>query len=339
MALCSLFFDNLSTLLGFAGAILALNPTNEYLQEILYRRIIPAAGVMLFLGNVYYTWMAIRMARKYQRAFTAQPYGFNTAGGFPFIFGIIYGVYYSHPCGAEGAVCTLDEENARIDIAWKVCVSANFLTGVINIVMGFFGEVCRPNFLTAIPHALIAVFSSPSIDHYQLIMNYFPVGAMLVPLAGIGFTWLALNQIAPNFAVPAIGLVPIFFVFTQYYAMGRFHIAKGFYVPEAVPIVLFGVIAGWAYGTQGAVVAPVRAGLWIGGAFYQGFSDIGPYMGVVLPFSIAASFTDMMCLVSAQKAGDRKSSVYSSSCLHSKSDKHWSLLTLLFSQRIPSARL
>jgi hypothetical protein len=31
-------------------------------------------------------------------------------------------------------------------------------------------------------------------------MNYFPVGAMLVPLAGIGFTWLALNQIAPNFA-------------------------------------------------------------------------------------------------------------------------------------------
>lgn len=107
--------------------------------------------------------------------------------------------------------------------------------------------------------------------------------------------------------VPAIGLVPIFFVFTQYYARGRIHIAKGFYVPEAVPIVLFGVIAGWAYGTQGAIVPPVKAGIWIGGAFYQGFSDIGPYMGVVLPFSIAASFLDMMCLVSAQKAGDRKS--------------------------------
>lgn len=144
VALCSLFFDNLSTLLGFSGAILALNPTNACLQEILYRRIIPAAGIMLFLGNVYYSWMAIRMARKYQRAFTAQPYGFNTAGGFPFIFGIIYGVYYSHPCASEGADCTLDEENARIELAWKVCVSANFLTGVINIVLGFFGEVSRP---------------------------------------------------------------------------------------------------------------------------------------------------------------------------------------------------
>jgi hypothetical protein len=102
-------------------------------------------------------------------------------------------------------------------------------------------------------------------------------------------------------------LVPVFFVFTQYYAKGRLHIAKGFYVPEAVPIVLFGVIAGWAYGTQEAIVPPVKAGIWIGGAFYQGFSEIGPYMGVVLPFSIAASFLDMMCLVSAQKAGDRKS--------------------------------
>lgn len=135
-------------------------------------------------------------------------------------------------------------------------------------------------------------------------MRYFPLAAMLVPLAGIGFTWLALNQIAGNFAVPAIGLVPIFLIFTQYYAGGRFHLFKGFYVPEAVPIVLFGCIAGWAYGTQDGVTAPVKGGAWIGTAFIDGFSDIGPYMGVVLPFSIAASFTDMMCLVSAQKAGD-----------------------------------
>lgn len=84
---------------------------------------------------------------------------------------------------------------------------------------------------------------------------------------------------------------------------------KGFYFPEAVPIVVFGVVAGWAYGTQGEITAPVQGGAWIGSAFVSGFADIGPYMGIVLPFSIAASFTDMMCLVSAQKAGDRKSSV------------------------------
>ena len=62
--------------------------------------------------------------------------------------------------------------------------------------------------------------------------------------------------------------------------------------------------SGWAYGLQSGVAPPVTPGAWIGGAFYEGFRDIGPYIGVVLPFSIAASFTDMMCLVSAQKAGD-----------------------------------
>lgn len=127
---------------------------------------------------------------------------------------------------------------------------------------------------------------------------------MLVPLAGIGFTWLALNQIAVNFEFPAIGLVPVFLIFTQYYAKGRFHLFKGFYLPEAVPVVLFGIIAGWSYGTQGEIEHPVKSGIWAGGAFIQGFKDIGPYIGVVLPFSLAASFGDMMCLVSAQKAGD-----------------------------------
>ena len=267
--------------MGFAGAILGINPTNAHLQEILYQRIIPAAGIMLFLGNVYYTWQAIRLSRKYKRAYTAQPYGLNTAGGFPFIFGIIYGVYFSYQMVCTEETCTaeelLAEENNRIDLAWRVCVSANFLTGIINIVLGFFGT---------------------------FMMNHFPVAAMLVPLAGIGFTWLALNQIAANFATPAIGLVPVFLIFTQYYGMGRIHLLKGFYLPEAVPVVTFGIIAGWAYGTQGDVVAPVTGGAWIGDAFIRGFSDIGTYIGIVLPFSIAASFTDMMCLVSAQKAGD-----------------------------------
>lgn len=282
VSLFSLFFDNLSTLLGFAGAILGLRnfmTTEEgiaNLEEILFQRIVPAAGIMLFLGNVYYTWQAIRLSNKYQRPYTAQPYGLNTAGGFPFIFGIIYGVFFAFQC-EDPDQCTAQEEVKRFTHAWQVCVSANFITGIINIVLGFFG---------------------------QFMVRYFPVAAMLVPLAGIGFTWLAINQIAGNFAVPAIGLIPVFLIFTQYYGLGRFHIAKGIYVPEAIPIVLFGCVAGWLYGTQDVVVPPVKGGAWIGDAFVRGFDGIGPYIGIVLPFSIAASFTDLMCLVSAQKCGD-----------------------------------
>ena len=247
------------------------------LEEIVYQRMVPACGIMLFLGNVYYTWQAIRLSKKYQKKYTAQPYGLNTAGGFPFIFGIIYGVFFAYDkCDPDNG-CTEDQEVERVTTAWQVCVAANFLTGIINIILGFFGE---------------------------FMMRYFPLAAMLVPLAGIGFTWLALNQIAPNFGVPAIGLIPVFLIFTQYYGKGRFHLCKGIYVPEAIPIVAFGCLAGWLYGTQGEIAEPVKGGAWAGDAFVKGFQQIGDYIGVVLPFSIAASFTDMMCLVSAQKAGD-----------------------------------
>lgn len=44
--------------------------------------------------------------------------------------------------------------------------------------------------------------------------------------------------------------------------------------------------------------------MYIEDAFIQGFRNIGQYIGIVLPFSIAVSFTDMMCLLSVQKAGD-----------------------------------
>lgn len=281
ISLFSLFFDNLSTLLGLSGAILSLSSTSTLLPEIVFRRIVPAAGIMLFFGNCYYTWQAIRMRNKYNKPYTAQPYGLNTSGGFPFIFGIIFGVYFSLPTECtdpEVQGCDpIAEENSKVELAWQVCVAANFLTGLINIFLGFFGH---------------------------LLMGIFPVAAMLVPLAGIGFTWLALNQIAPNFETPAIGLIPVFLIFTQYYGLGRFHIAKGVYLPEALPIVVFGCIAGWAYGTNTVVAEPVTGGAWIGDAFIQGFGEIGDYIGIVLPFSIAASFGDMMCLVSAQKAGD-----------------------------------
>ena len=73
VSLFSLFFDNLSTLLGFAGAILALSPTSTILPIILYERIIPAAGIMLFAGNAFYTYQAIRMSKKFNRPYTAQP--------------------------------------------------------------------------------------------------------------------------------------------------------------------------------------------------------------------------------------------------------------------------
>lgn len=72
VSLFSIFFDNLSTLLGLAGAILGLSQTSTVLEVIVYERIVPAAGIMLFIGNCYYTYQAIRMRKKWKKPYTAQ---------------------------------------------------------------------------------------------------------------------------------------------------------------------------------------------------------------------------------------------------------------------------
>lgn len=125
--------------------VLAQAITNK--NEIVYGRIIPAMGVMLFLGNSFYAWQAIRMKNKNGgREFTAQPYGLNTVGGFPFVFGIALSVYLSATpdlCAdtvdmvADGAVEAC--ENAKFEMAWEVTVASNFLTGLLNILAGIAG--------------------------------------------------------------------------------------------------------------------------------------------------------------------------------------------------------
>jgi len=161
-------------------------------------------------------------------------------------------------------------------------VAANFLTGALNILVGLVGPK---------------------------VVQVAPFGAMIVPLAGIGYTWLAFNQIAPNFGSPAPGFLPMFLIFVTYYAKTRITIGS-WRIPEALHVVIVGLILGWSYGlahTDGvsdAADAIQTPGIWVGGAFISGLGKIGPYLGVVLPISIAASFEDMECLVSAQKAGD-----------------------------------
>jgi hypothetical protein len=93
-----LFFDNLSTLLGALFAIQSMTNfgvSRSVIDEIIFGRIVPGVGITLVLGNVYYSWQAIRLTNRFGRQYTAQPYGLNTPAAFAFVFNIIYTVYFS----------------------------------------------------------------------------------------------------------------------------------------------------------------------------------------------------------------------------------------------------
>ena len=97
-------------------------------------------------------------------------------------------------------------------------------------------------------------------------------------------------------------------IFLCYFAKSPIHI-MGFKIPEVLHWVIPGIIGAYAYNLpvaskEGYKFEPEDGGLWIGGAFVQGFEEVGKYFGIVLPVAIGASASGLMALTSAWNAGD-----------------------------------
>lgn len=134
-SLAQLFFDNLSTLLGALFALQGLtnmgdiSVSQDTMDEYVWGKIVPGVGITLVVGNVYYSWQAIRLTNTYGRQYTAQPYGLNTPAAFAFVFNIIYTIFFIEG-GGDAAFIT----------GYKVALAANFITGLISIFLGIFGR-------------------------------------------------------------------------------------------------------------------------------------------------------------------------------------------------------
>jgi len=256
-SLSQLFFDNLSTLLGALFAIQQMSnfgvPT-DLLNEYIFGRIVPGVGVTLALGNVYYSWQAVRLTNKHGRQYTAQPYGLNTPAAFAFVFNIIYAVYFAN-------VDTLGPENAFI-LGYKVALAANFITGLISIVLGMVGP---------------------------FILKVVPPAALLVPIAGIGVAFLGLEQLSNSIAAPIVGYSTIMWVYLGWYASIRVGY-RNFRMPEALQVIVVGVILGWASGLNKASTVDEAAELvkwwgpvWSASDLFRDFSEVKDYLGIVIP--------------------------------------------------------
>ena len=96
-----LLFDNLSSLSGIIAAALnapVFNATpccqgaiiHEF-ENMIFKKMLPGAGLALMGGNCYYSWMARKLAKFDDRTnVTAHPYGVNTPGGFLMVFSLVY---------------------------------------------------------------------------------------------------------------------------------------------------------------------------------------------------------------------------------------------------------
>ncbi len=82
-----------------------------------------------------------------------------------------------------------DDNNDDAGVA--VALAANFITGLISVVLGCFGT---------------------------LILKATPPAALLVPIAGIGFAFLGIEQVSYSIAAPIVGYSTIMWVYLGWYS-------------------------------------------------------------------------------------------------------------------------
>ena len=184
---------------------------------------IPACGVSLLFGNFYYAWLATRLATENRTNVTAQPYGLNTT--------VIFIIWQYVPPRAQAAADKFAPDATATDAemhsaarqaaeyGWKVSVAANFIIGVFEMCGFFLGDLIR----WAIPTA-----------------------AVYIPLAGVGFVYLAFKPMITIAKEPIMCFLPLVVVVVGFFGNVRYPLYGKITIPVAFLAIAIATISGWA---------------------------------------------------------------------------------------------
>ncbi|HET6462021.1 MAG TPA: hypothetical protein VFG29_14665, partial [Syntrophales bacterium] len=121
-AFLALFLDNLGVLI-FMSSILIF--TFNYPADIILTRMIPGTAIGVFVGDVVYTYLALRLRKKTGRTdVTAMPLGLDT----PSSIGLAYAVL------GPAFVYTRNAE-----LTWQIGMATLFMIGIVKVITSFFG--------------------------------------------------------------------------------------------------------------------------------------------------------------------------------------------------------
>ncbi len=266
------FINNLVQLLILAPlctGVLGFSP------QLIYGRILPGVAISFLVGNIFYAWQAVQLAKREGRTdVTALPYGISTPGLFAHVFLVMLPA--KQLALAQGLA---DPER----FAWHAGLVACFLGGLIEFGCAFFAERIR---------------------------RHTPPAAMLATLAGVGLGFLGLAFLFQAFAAPVIGLVMLVLVFIVFFGRVRF---RG-RLPATVVLLVVGTALAWATGLApvGGPAAqplahfklyfpvPALGELWT--ALFGG--HIIAYLSVVIPIGLLGVLASLQNIESAAAAGD-----------------------------------
>lgn len=239
--------------------------------ELIYGHILPGVAVSLLIGNLFYSWQALQVARASGRDdVCALPYGINTVSLFAFVFLVMLPAKLI----AESAGAA---DPARV--AWQAGLLACIGSGLIELSGAFFAERLR----RATPRA-----------------------ALLGTLAGIALTFISIGFLFRAYARPLIGLSTLAIVVLVYFGRRRFRGG----LPGGLVAVLLGTLFAWIQGFAPVGPKPLEGlGFFppipVFADLVAAFSGNWlAFLSVILPMGLFNLIGSLQNIESAEAAGD-----------------------------------
>jgi adenine/guanine/hypoxanthine permease len=243
--------------------------------DIVFTRMFPGTALGVLLGNLVYTVMAIRLARRTGRDdVTAMPLGTDT----PSTIGIALAVLGPAFIAAK----TIMAERDAAIYAWQVGMATMVLMGVFKVGMSFIGG---------------------------RIGRWIPAAGLLGSIGGVGVALLGALQLGEIYAEPVIGMIALGLILYALVARIRFP----YQAPAVLVAVTVGSLLYYGLGAVGLTVHPLvvpDASLTFALpvpslGFLNGMpAALRDYLPLALPFAILTIVGGINVTESARVAGD-----------------------------------
>jgi AGZA family xanthine/uracil permease-like MFS transporter len=268
-----LVVDNLAVMAFLATVLVGLF---KFPADIVFTRMFPGTALGVLVGDLIYTWMAVRLARRSGRDdVTAMPLGIDT----PTTVGLALLVL--GPAFVRFKQGGLDEHAAAI-ATWHLGMAAMIVMGLLKLVLSFAGEWVN----RVVPRAgLLGSIAGIAL----MLIGFLPIVELLrVPVVGFVGLGIVLYAIVAKGPLPGRipGVLAAFLVgLALYYSLGPLGLAgPGYHAPGALTL-------------RFALPAPSLG-------FIDGLGATVPYLPLILPFGLLMVIGGINVTESARAAGD-----------------------------------
>jgi AGZA family xanthine/uracil permease-like MFS transporter len=271
-AFFGLMLDNVMNLVILAGILIFVF---GFPEDLVYRRMFPGTALGVMFGDLVYTWMAFRLARKEGRSdVTAMPLGLDAPSTIGMAFTVLGPAYLA-------AKARMPAHEAAIS-AWHVGMACMILIGLFKVGMSFVGGA---------------------------IQRTMPGAGLLGSLAGIGIALMGVLQLGDILLEPVVGMISLAIIF--YALIARLRLP--FNAPGVLASVVVGAGVYYLMRAMGVLqhpLPPPTLSFPVGFPVPSlGFVDgmqvaLTQYIPMAIPFAILTVVGGINVTESARLAGD-----------------------------------